>query len=382
MLRESPMNILFNNIGKTTNYLQHIELLYSDYNLFRKKHFSNLCLSILRPIYPDSKLFLTHSATGALEMIALLMDIQKGDEVIIPSFTFVSSANAFVSRGATPVFADIEPETLNIDLDVVENLITPKTKAIVAVHYAGHACDLNRLKAICEKHNLFLVEDAAMAFGNTFEGKPLGTIGDFGVISFDITKQISAVQGGLLLVNNPEFRKRAGHIYHIGTNREDFMEGNAPYYEWVDVGSKFQMNEMNAVSLYDQLVRYEEILKHRNRISRHYHRKLQPLEQEGKFVLITKKHIPENYHEFYLLLNSKEEREQFASYLLQNGIEAMFHYISLHQTKKGRSFSSDTLPNASGISDRLLRLPLHTEMGDEATEYICNIIKSYWHEAR
>lgn len=376
------MNILFNNIGKTTNYLQHIELLYSDYNLFRKKHFSNLCLGILRPIYPDSKLLLTHSATGALEMIALLMNIQTGDEVILPSFTFVSSANAFVSRGATPVFADIEPETLNIDPDLVEKLITPKTKAIVAVHYAGHACDLNRLKVICEKHQLFLVEDAAMAFGNTFEGQPLGTIGDFGVISFDITKQISAVQGGLLLVNNPKFSKRAGHIYHIGTNREDFIEGNAPYYEWVDVGSKFQMNEMNAVSLYDQLIRYNEILTHRNQISKHYYRELQTLEQEGKFVLITEKQIPENYHEFYLLLNDKKEREHFTSYLLQNGIEAMFHYISLHQTMKGRSFSSDTLPNASGISDRLLRLPLHTEMGNEETEYICKTIKSYWHETR
>ncbi len=374
------MNILFNNIGKTTNYLQHIELLYSDYNLFRKKHFSNLCLAVLKPIYPDSKLLLTHSATGALEMIALLMGIEKGDEVIIPSFTFVSSANAFVSRGATPVFADIEPETLNIDLDLVENLITPKTKAIVAVHYAGHACDLNRLKAICAKHQLFLVEDAAMAFGNTFEGQPLGTIGDFGVISFDITKQISAVQGGLLLVNNPKFSKRAGHIYHIGTNREDFMEGNAPYYEWVDVGSKFQMNEMNAVSLYDQLTRYKEILTHRNQISMHYYRELQPLEQAGKFVLINEKHIADNYHEFYLLLNNKQEREQLSSYLLQNGIEAMFHYIPLHQTVKGRSFSSDRLANASDISGKLLRLPLHTEMGSVAVEYICNTIKSYWHE--
>lgn len=380
MLRESTMNILFNNIGKTTNYLQHIELLYSDYNLFRKKHFSNQCLSILSPIYPDSKLFLTHSATGALEMIALLMDIEKGDEIIIPSFTFVSSANAFVSRGATPVFADIEPETLNIDLDLVEGLITTQTKAIVAVHYAGHACNLNRLKAICEKHQLFLVEDAAMAFGNTFEGKPLGTIGDFGVISFDITKQISAVQGGLLLVNNPKFRKRAGHIYHIGTNREDFMEGNAPYYEWVDVGSKFQMNEMNAVALYDQLIRYEEILIHRNRISRHYYRELQPLERKGKLILIAEKYIAENYHEFYLLLKNKKEREQLASYLSQNGIEAMFHYIPLHQTLKGHSFSPGKLTNASAISDQLLRLPLHTEMGNEVVEYICNTIKSYWDE--
>jgi dTDP-4-amino-4,6-dideoxygalactose transaminase len=268
------MKVLFNNIGKTTNYIQNIELLYSDYNLFRKKHFSNLNLEILQKIYPSSKLFLTHSATGALEMIALLMNIQKGDEVILPSFTFVSSANAFVSRGATPVFVDIETETLNLDLELVEKAITPKTRAIIAVHYAGHSCDLNRLKSICEKHNLFLVEDAAMAFGNTYDGKPLGTIGDFGVISFDITKQISAVQGGLLLVNNQDFRKRAGYIYHIGTNREDFMEGNIPYYEWVDVGSKFQMNEMNAVSLYDQLIHFEEILTHRNKLSKQYYEQL------------------------------------------------------------------------------------------------------------
>src|SRR5690606_27406721 len=157
------MKILFNNIGKTTNYIENIELLYSDYNLFRQKHFSNRCLSILKEIYPSSKLFLTHSATGGLEMIALLMNIEKGDEVIMPSFTFVSTANAFASRGATPVFIDIEKESLNLDLDLVEQAITPKTKAIVAVHYAGHACDLNRLKRICEKHNLFLIEDAAMA---------------------------------------------------------------------------------------------------------------------------------------------------------------------------------------------------------------------------
>lgn len=382
MLRESIMNILFNNIGKTTNYLQHIELLYSDYNLFRKKHFSNLCLAVLKPIYPDSKLLLTHSATGALEMIALLMGIEKGDEVIIPSFTFVSSANAFVSRGATPVFADIEPETLNIDLDLVENLITPKTKAIVAVHYAGHACDLNRLKAICAKHQLFLVEDAAMAFGNTFEGQPLGTIGDFGVISFDITKQISAVQGGLLLVNNPKFSKRAGHIYHIGTNREDFMEGNAPYYEWVDVGSKFQMNEMNAVSLYDQLTRYKEILHHRNELSKAYFLQLSSLEHANKIKLLPQQLLEENFHEFYLLLENKAEREKLSTCLHQKGIETMFHYIPLHNSRMGLSFNTPFISHAITISDCLLRLPLHTEMSEEDVKFISETIKTYYDETR
>lgn len=377
------MKILFNDIGKSTNYLQTIELLYSDYNLFRKKHFSNLCLDILQKRYTGSKLFLTHSATGALEMIALLMNIQKGDEVIIPSFTFVSSANAFVSRGAVPVFVDIEKETLNLDLDLVEQAITPKTKAVVAVHYAGHPCDLGRLKEICERHNIFLVEDAAMGFGNTYSGHPLGTIGDFGVVSFDITKQISAIQGGLLLVNNPGFKRRAGHIYHIGTNREDFMEGNAPYYEWVDVGSKFQMNEMNAVALYDQLIRQEEILAYRNRISKAYFEQLKPLETELKVLqLLPQQLLEENYHEFYLLLNSKAEREALSTYLFQQGIETMFHYIPLHNSKMGLSFATSRITNAIAVSDCLLRLPLHTEISEQEVYHISETIKTYYKYAK
>lgn len=372
------MKILFNNIGKTTNYLQNIELLYSDYNLFRKKYFSGLCIDILQKIYTGSKLSLTHSATGALEMIALLMNIQKGDEVILPSFTFVSSANAFVSRGATPVFVDIDKETLNLDLNLVEQSITPKTKAIVAVHYAGHPCDLHRLKEICKQYNVFLIEDAAMAFGNTFEGKPLGSVGDFGVISFDITKQISAVQGGLLLVNNTDFHKRAGHIYHIGTNREDFLEGNTPYYEWVDVGSKFQMNEMNAVALHDQLIRSEEILQHRNRLSVEYYKLLKPLGTSGKLTLLPQHLLNENYHEFYVLLKDKSEREQLSSHLLKQGIETMFHYIPLHDSVMGKLFGIKDLKQSKSISDNLLRLPLHTEMGVREVNYIVEQINAYF----
>lgn len=372
------MKILFNNIGKTTNYIQNIELLYSDYNLFRKKHFSNLNLEILRKMYPHSKLFLTHSATGALEMIALLMNIQKGDEIIMPSFTFVSTANAFASRGATPVFIDIEKESLNLDLELVEKAITPKTKAIVAVHYAGHSCNLNRLKVICDKYNLFLIEDAAMAFGNTYNESPLGTVGDFGVVSFDVTKQISAIQGGLLLINNPDFERRAGHIYHIGTNRTDFMEGNIPYYEWVDFGSKFQMNEMNAVALYDQLIQYNAILTHRNNLSKLYYKELRGFEEKGKLKLMPFNYLEENYHEFYILLKDKPERENLSSYLLERGIETMFHYIPLHNSKKGKSFGEADLPNSTAISDSLLRLPLHTELGNKEVVFIVEQLNMYF----
>lgn len=372
------MNILFNNIEKSANYLRYMETLYSDYSLFRKKHFSQLCLEILNPIFPNANLFLTHSATGALEAIALLLDIQPGDEIILPSFTFISSANAFVAHGAIPVFVDIEKETLNLDLDQVESAITPKTKAVIAVHYAGHACDLNRLRSICDRHNIFLIEDAAMAFGNTFDGKPLGSIGDFGVISFDITKQISAIQGGMLLVNHPDFTQRANYIYHIGTNRSDFLEGNAPYYEWVDVGSKFQMNELNAVALYDQLTSYDSILAHRKLLSEHYHKGFQSLVATGKIRTIHPTQLGQNYHEFYVILKDETEREQLTAHLAEQGIEAMFHYIPLHNSKKGVQYHANALPNSVEISGCLLRLPLHVNMLMEEVNYVVNAIKKYF----
>lgn len=374
------MKILFNNIGKSTNYLKNIELLYSNYTNFRKKHFSNLCLAHLQKMYPTSKLMLTHSATGGLEIIAELLHIQKGDEVIMPSFTFVSTANAFVSKGATPIFVDIDKNTLNIDIQQIEENISHKTKAIVAMHYGGHPCDLKQLRALCDKHHLFLIEDAAMGFGNHYNNQSLGSIGDFGVISFDITKQISAVQGGLLLINNPDYVKRAGYIYHIGTNREDFMEGNVPYYEWVDVGSKYQLNELNAAVLLDQLERYPEIIAHRNIVSKLYHYYLKPLELQGKFRLMSDANLENNCHEYYLILNDQFERDNLSKYLYNYGIETMFHYIPLHNSAKGRSFGHRELPNTIEISETLLRLPMHTELGETHIQYIVNKIKSYWEE--
>jgi dTDP-4-amino-4,6-dideoxygalactose transaminase len=372
--------ILFNNISKSKNYLKHVEYLFSDYHLIRGKHFSNLCLEKMQPLFPESSLLLTHSATGGLEIIAHLLNIEKGDEIILPSFTFVSSANAFVSHGATPVFVDIELETLNLDLDLVENAITPKTKAVVAVHYAGHPCDLNRLKEICNRHQIYLIEDAAMAFGNTFEEFQLGGIGDFGVISFDVTKQISSIQGGLLIIKNEKFQKRANNIYHIGTNRSDFTEGIVPYYEWVDVGSKFQMNELNAAILYEQLEQADDILEKRNRLSKLYYEELLPLESQQKLKLISQNLVESNYHEFYILLKDKLERDKFSSYLAEKGIESMFHYIPLHNSKMGSSFSNSKIKNTIEISDALLRLPLHTEIDEEDAKYITQTIKLYWNE--
>lgn len=370
---------MFNNIRQTYNFTRNLELLFSDYELIRKKHFSNLCLDKLKDIYSNSELFLTHSATGALEMIASLIDIQIGDEIIMPSFTFVSTANAFVSKGATPVFIDISPNTLNIDETLIEQAITPKTKAIIAMHYAGHPCEMSTLKEICKKHHLFLIEDAAVGFGNNYKDQALGSIGDFGAISFDVTKHISAVQGGLLIVNNEKFKERAHTIYHIGTNRNAFQKGETPYYEWVDIGSKYQMNELNATYLAEQLCQADDFFQIRQELSIAYYSKLKFLEGQNKLRLVTEDLVATNIHEFYIILNSNEEREQLRAYLYQNNIEALFHYIPLHNTSMGlingryvgSKFTED-------ISNRLLRLPLHTELTLSEIEYITTTISNYF----
>lgn len=354
--------------------------MFSDYELFRKKYFSNKCLDHLGNIYNSSELFLTHSATGALEMIATLLEIKPGDEVIMPSFTFVSTANAFVSKGAIPVFVDIELDTLNIDLDLIEQAITPKTKAIIAVHYAGHACNLARLKQICDKYNLYLIEDAAMAFGNTWQGKPLGSIGHFGVISFDITKQITAIQGGLLLLNDGSFKERAHQVYHIGTNRTAFQKNNVPYYEWVDVGSKYQMNELNALVLNEQLQNASSILKHRNELSKYYYANLLALQDDGFLRLLPIELLDENVHEFYIILNTVEERDTLSKHLNEEGIEALFHYIPLHNSEMGKQFSRYLGGNHTiEVSQRILRLPLHSELIEQDVLFITSQIGVFFY---
>jgi dTDP-4-amino-4,6-dideoxygalactose transaminase len=373
-------NIFFNSINNSKNYLKHVEYLLSDYQLIRNKHFSIKCLKVLQPLFLNSNILLTHSATAGLEIIAHLLNIEKGDEVILPSFTFVSSANSFVSQGSIPVFVDIEKEGLSIDLGLVEKAITPKTKAVVAVHYAGHPCDLNRLKEICMKHQIYLIEDAAMAFGNNFEGIQLGGIGDFGVISFDVTKQISSIQGGLLIVNNEKFQKRANNIYHNGTNRSNFTNGIVPHYEWVDVGSKYQMNELNAAFLYEDLNQFLEVLTIRNKLSKIYYKELLPLKNKHQLTLMPQELLEENYHEFYVLLKDKLDRDKCINYLAERAIEAMFHYTPLHNSKKGRLFINNELPNTTEISDRLLRLPLHAEMDEEDVRYIAKQVISYCDE--
>lgn len=353
-------------------------MLFSNYELFRNKHFTELCKQHLTKRYQQSNLFLTHSATGALEMIALLLDIKLGDEIIMPSFTYVSTANAFVSLGATPVFIDINPDTLNLNETLIEQAITSKTKAVVAMHYAGLSNNINAIKSICEKHHLYLIEDAAMAYGSEESLKPLGTFGDFGVVSFDITKHISAVQGGLLIINNQTFAQRASNIYHIGTNREDFNAKKTAYYEWVDVGQKFQMNELSAATLYDDLLNEDVIVNHRKSLSKLYYDLLSSLQENRKIQLIDERFLKDNIHEFFLILNSTEQRDALAQHLLKSNIEAYFHYIPLHTSPMGKKYMFIGKGICNKVSECLIRLPLHNNLTSADVHFVCESVSNYF----
>ncbi len=375
--------IKFNTNCKSKHFVQYFELLQSDYDLFRNKHFSNLCIKELEPIYSGSTLFLTHSATAALEMAATLIDILPGDEIIMPSFTFVSTANAFVGKGAIPVFVDIKESDLNLDESLIEQAITSKTKAVVAVHYAGHPCKLKELKALCDKHDLFLIEDAAMGFGSSYEAHPLGGYGDFGIISFDITKHVSAIQGGLLLVNNEKYKQRAKNVYHIGTNRDAFEHGEVLYYEWVDLGSKYQMNELNAAFLFDQLQESKSILNDRKAISLLYYSKLLALQKSGKLKMMPESHVAKNVHEFYIILGSESEKESLRIFMIKNNIEALSHYAPLHNSSYClKSGKSQVITNTERISKTILRLPLHNDIKEEHISYIAEVVNSFFNENR
>lgn len=357
--------------------MNYVEDLFSDYHNFRNKKYSTFCLELLKKRFSCSDLWLTHSATGALEMIAKAIKIKQGDEVILSSFTFVSTANAFVSHGAIPVFVDISPEDFNITLEEISKRVSPKTRAVVVTHYGGQSNNIDEIVAFCRERNLILIEDAAMAYGNSFQGKSLGTFGDFGVISFDITKQISAVQGGLLICNRGDYSSKLDQIYHIGTDRTQFLQANKPYYEWVNVGSKYQMNELNALALYDQLRNETTILSKRNEISKMYFRSLSELKAKG-VQLIPEKHLDSNLHLFYLVLTTKDERNAFIEYFKTKEIEALFHYIPLHNSEMGQKFCNYTLPVTEATSSRLVRLPLHVNLTAENLQAICDAVKSFW----
>lgn len=372
------MNVPFNKphlTGKEAHYMYQAvaEGKLSGNGVFTKK-----CQQFFEERYGFKKCLLTTSCTDALEMAAILCDIQPGDEVIVPSYTFVSSALAFVRAGAKIIFADSMKENPNIDAEKIESLITPRTKAIVPVHYAGVACDMDRIMEIANKHNLIVVEDAAQAIDSYYKGRPLGSIGHLSAFSFHETKNIIAGEGGMLCINDERFIRRAEIIWEKGTNRAEFFRGEVNKYGWVDTGSSFLPSEVIAAFLWAQLENIDHIQSRRKHLWELYHNNLLPI-ATSRFTLPS---IPiyatNNAHMFYLVCNSLEERTALIKHLKDNGILAVFHYLSLHSSPyyidkhDGRA-----LPECDRYADCLVRLPMYYDLCDEEIKKMCNIISEF-----
>ena len=305
---------------------------------------------------------LTHSCTAALEMSALLAGIEPGDEVIMPSFTFVSTANAVALRGGVPVFADIDPATLNLDPEAVAAAVTPRTKAIMAVHYAGYPCDMDRLNEIARRQGLIVIEDAAQALGSTYKGRQAGTLGDMAAFSFHETKNIVSGEGGALIVNDEAMRERAEIIREKGTNRSRFFRGQVDKYTWVDIGSSFLPGELIAAFLYGQLEAFDQVIELRLRYFATYLDAFQPLFRDGRCEPPrVPQHCVGNGHMFYMLMPDLATRSAFIAHMRDQGIVAPFHYVPLHSSPAGMRYTraSGSLAATDDISDRLVRLPLY-----------------------
>ncbi len=344
--------------------------------------FTKQCQKLLQNRYGFHRVLLTTSCTDALEMAALLLNIARGDEVIMPSYTFVSTANAFVLRGATIRFVDSRTDHPGMDEASVEALITPRTKAIVVVHYAGVACDMDIIMDIAERHGLKVVEDAAQAIDSFYRGRPLGGIGHLGAYSFHETKNIQCGEGGALMVNDPELAKRAEIIWEKGTNRAAFWRGEVDKYNWVDIGSSFLPSEINAAYLYAQLEQMDDIQTKRKQIWNQYTEGLSPLFVQEKLIApSTPDHATNNGHMFYLVCHSLEQRDALLAHLKAKGIYAVFHYQSLHsspfyhQRHDGRA-----LPQSDLYSDCLVRLPIYIGLSEEDVQVICDTIHTFFQQ--
>ena len=308
-----------------------------------------------------AKALLTHSCTSALDLAALVLDIEKGDEVILPSYTFVSTANAFVLRGAVPVFVDIREDTLNLDEQLIEDAVTPRTRAIVPVHYAGVSCEMDSIVAIAKRHNLKVVEDAAQGIMASYKGRALGAIGDLGSFSFHETKNIVSGEGGSLLVNDPKLASRAEIVREKGTDRGRFHRGEVDKYTWQDVGSSFLPSEITAAFLWAQFEEAEQITKGRLLIWQRYHEMLAPLEQQGRLRRpVVPPECKHNGHMYYVLLAPEIDRQMVLSELKRNQIGAVFHYVPLHSSPAGMRFGRPhgNLSLTTSLSQRLIRLPM------------------------
>ena len=376
-------HIPFNKPYMTGRELWYIAQAHSNGHLAGDGMFTKKCHAWLEARTGARKALLTHSCTAALEMAAILADIQPGDEVIMPSYTFVSTANAFVLRGGVPVFVDIRPDTLNIDEKLIEAAISPRTKAIVPVHYAGVACEMDAIMDIAQCHKLLVIEDAAQAVMSTYKGKSLGTIGHLGAYSFHETKNITSGEGGCLLVNDGRLAERAEIIREKGTNRSQFFRGQVDKYTWMDIGSSYLPGELIAAFLWAQMEEADAITRRRLAIWSSYHQALMPLEADGK---LRRPCMPEeckhNAHMYYVIFPSLEMRTGAIEHLKAAGIGAVFHYVPLHDSPFGRTCGRivGEMAMTRFAADRLLRLPLWLGVEEHQQQVIDALMRFGGHQ--
>ncbi len=342
--------------------------------------FTKKCHEFFEKRFNFKKVLLTTSCTDALEMAAILLDIKPGDEVIVPAYTFVSTVNAFVLRGAKIVFADSSKENPNIDVAKLESLITPNTRAIVPVHYAGVACDMDAIAAIAKKHNLYVVEDAAQGIDSYYKGRPLGSLGEMAAFSFHETKNIISGEGGMLTINDEKFIARAEIIREKGTNRSAFFRGEIDKYGWVDIGSSFLPSDIIAAFLFAQAEELDSIQKKRKAIWQLYHDQLKEIESKGKIKLpFIPEYATNNAHMFYIVCKNLDERTKLIEHLKQVNVQAVFHYLSLHKSPFYASrYHGPDLPMTDYYADSLLRLPMYFELTAEDVQRVTGAINAFY----
>jgi dTDP-4-amino-4,6-dideoxygalactose transaminase len=375
-LQHIPFNRPF-TAGKEFEYIQQA---IENMDLSGDGAITKKCHALLEQILEVPKVLLTTSCTHALEMAALLLDIQPGDEVIVPSFTFVSTVNAFVLRGAYPVFIDVRPDTLNLDEAKLEQLITPRTKAIVPVHYAGVGCEMDAILEIAGRYGVAVVEDNAHGLFGKYKGQYLGKFGCMATQSFHETKNFTCGEGGALLINDPKYIERAEIIREKGTNRSRFYRGQVDKYTWVDIGSSYLPSGILAAFLYAQLEAREQIQRQRRLVWEYYYSHLQDwVEEHGIRLPIVPAHCEQAYHMFYLLMPSLSKRQALIDYLKAQGIFSVFHYLPLHLSQMGRQFGGKEgdCPVTEDVSDRLIRLPFYNDLTEADQAYVVASIKDF-----
>ena len=375
--------ISFNVPPYTGNEIKYIQQAVESHKICGDGQFTKKCNAWMEERFHAQKVLLTTSGTTALDMALLLCDLQPGDEVILPSYTFSSTATAPVLAGAKLVFVDIRPDTMNIDETKIEQAITDKTKVIIAMHYAGVACEMDTIMEIARKHNLMVVEDAAQGVMSTYKGKYLGTIGDFGCYSFHETKNYSMGEGGAIVINNPEYNERAEILREKGTNRSKFFRGQVDKYTWVDFGDSYLPSELNAAYLWAQLEKADEINEDRLKAWDMYYQALKPLEEAGKIELpVIPNGCKHNAHMFYIKCKSLEERTILISYMKSNEILCVFHYIPLHSAPAGVKFGrfAGEDEHTTKESERLLRLPMYYGLKKEDLQAVVNAVIYFYGE--